>query len=95
MRFALLSKKIPPMSSQKLVKLLSEGNARFVRQSGTSHAIFEREKDGRIYRAPVIMAKSDLSVTSFFALSAPYSKKMIGQWTAALIHLDPLGIDHY
>ncbi len=61
MRFALLSKKIPPMSSQKLVKLLSDGNARFVRQSGTSHAIFEREKGGRIYRAPVIMAKSDLS----------------------------------
>jgi predicted RNA binding protein YcfA (HicA-like mRNA interferase family) len=49
------------MSSQKLVKLLNQGNARFVRQSGTSHAIFERESDGRMYRAPVIMAKSDLS----------------------------------
>ena len=56
-----MSKKIPPMSSQELVKLLSRGNARFVRQRGTSHAIFEREKDGRIYRAPVIMAKNDLS----------------------------------
>jgi predicted RNA binding protein YcfA (HicA-like mRNA interferase family) len=49
------------MSSQELVKLLSRGNARFVRQRGTSHAIFEREKDGRIFRAPVIMAKDDLS----------------------------------
>ncbi len=56
-----MSKKIPHMSSQKLVKILDQGNARFVRQSGTSHAIFEREKDGRMYRAPVIMAKSDLS----------------------------------
>jgi predicted RNA binding protein YcfA (HicA-like mRNA interferase family) len=49
------------MSSQKLVKILNQGNARFVRQNGTSHAIFEREKDGRMYRTPVIMAKSDLS----------------------------------
>lgn len=56
-----MSKKIPPMSSQKLVKLLNHGNARFVRQSGTSHAIFERESGGVMYRAPVIMAKSDLS----------------------------------
>ena len=56
-----MSKKIPPMSSQKLVKILNQGNARFVRQNGTSHAIFEREKDGRMYRTPVIMAKSDLS----------------------------------
>jgi predicted RNA binding protein YcfA (HicA-like mRNA interferase family) len=56
-----VSKKIPPMSSQKLVKLLNQGNAKFVRQSGTSHAIFERESDGRMYRAPVIMARSDLS----------------------------------
>jgi len=56
-----VSKKIPPMSSQKLVKILNQGNARFVRQNGTSHAIFEREKDGRMYRTPVIMAKSDLS----------------------------------
>lgn len=54
-------KKIPPMSSQRLVKLLSQGNARFVRQNGISHAIFEREKNGKIYRAPVVMAKSELS----------------------------------
>ena len=56
-----MSKKIPPMSSQRFVKLLNRGDARFVRQSGTSHAIFEREKDGTIYRAPVIMARSELS----------------------------------
>jgi len=56
-----VSKKIPPMSSQKFVKLLNRGDARFVRQSGTSHAIFKREKDGTIYRAPVIMARNELS----------------------------------
>ncbi len=56
-----MSKKIPPMSSQKFVKLLCQGGARFVRQNGTSHAIFEREKDGNVYRAPVIMAKDELS----------------------------------
>lgn len=55
-----MSKKIPPMSSQKFVKLLNRGDARFVRQSGTSHAIFKREKDGTIYRAPVIMARNEL-----------------------------------
>jgi len=56
-----VSKKIPPLSSKEFVKLLAEGNARFIRQRGTSHAIFEREKDGRIYRTPVVMAKKELS----------------------------------
>ena len=51
-----MSEKIPPLSSREFVKLFAKGNARFVRQRGTSHAIFEREKDGRVYRAPVIMA---------------------------------------
>jgi hypothetical protein len=41
--------------------LLNQGDARFARQSGTSHAIFEREKDGKFYRASVIMTRSDLS----------------------------------
>ncbi len=49
------------MSSKKFIKLLTYGGARFIRQRGTSHAIFEREKDGRVYRAPVVMAKSELT----------------------------------
>jgi len=49
------------MSSKKFVKLLARGGARFVRQKGTSHAIFEREKEGKVYRAPVVMAKKELS----------------------------------
>jgi predicted RNA binding protein YcfA (HicA-like mRNA interferase family) len=56
-----VSKKIPLLPSREFVKLLAKGNARFVRQSGTSHAIFEREKDGKMYRAPVVMAKGELS----------------------------------
>ena len=55
------SKRIPPMSSKKFAKLLIRGGARFVRQKSTSHAIFEREKEGRVYRAPVVMGKKELS----------------------------------
>ena len=56
-----MSKKIPLLSSREFVKLLAKGNARFVRQRSTSHAIFEREKDGKVFRAPVVMAKEELS----------------------------------
>ena len=53
-------KKIPPMSSKKFVKLLARGDVRFVRQRSTSHAIFEREIEGKVYRAPVVMGKKEL-----------------------------------
>ncbi len=56
-----MSKRIPPMSSKKFVKLLARGGAKFIRQKSTSHAIFERQKEGRVYRAPVVMAKKELS----------------------------------
>lgn len=49
------------MSSKKFSRLLALGNATIVRQRGTSHAVFEREKEGKVYRAPVIMAKAELS----------------------------------
>ena len=54
-------KKIPPMSSKKFIKLLARGDVRFVRQRSTSHAIFERKKEGTVYRAPVVMGKKELS----------------------------------
>ena len=54
-------KKILPMSSKKFIKLLARGDVRFVRQRSTSHAIFEREKEGTVYRAPVVMGKKELS----------------------------------
>lgn len=56
-----MSRRIAPMSSKKFAKLLTRGGARFVRQKSSSHAIFEREKEGRVYRAPVVMAKKELS----------------------------------
>lgn len=57
------------MSSKKFVKLLDRGGARFVRQKATSHAIFEREKEGRVYRAPVVMAKKELSPKYWYFVS--------------------------
>ena len=56
-----MPKKIPAMSSKKFAKLLTRGSAIFVRQGSTSHAIFEREKEGTVYRAPVVMGKRELS----------------------------------
>ena len=49
------------MSSRKLQRLLEKHDARLVRQRGTSHAIYERVSEGRIYRAPVVTGKSELS----------------------------------
>jgi len=54
-------KKIPEMSSKKFVRLLEKGGAIFVRQRGISHAIFERVKERKIYRASVVMNKKALS----------------------------------
>ena len=56
-----MPKRIPPMSSKKFARLLTRGGAIFVRQRGTSHAIFERERGGAVYRAPVVMGKRELS----------------------------------
>ena len=56
-----MPKRIPPMSSKKFTRLLARGGAIFVRQRSTSHAIFEREKEGTVYRAPVVMGRRELS----------------------------------
>lgn len=53
--------KIPVMSSKKFIKLLEKGGARFVRQQGTSHAIYERIMNNKVFRAPVLTAKQELS----------------------------------
>ncbi len=45
--------KVPSMSSKELVKLLEKGEAVFVRQGSTDHAIFSRSVEGRRYSAPV------------------------------------------
>jgi predicted RNA binding protein YcfA (HicA-like mRNA interferase family) len=56
-----LPKRIPAMSSKKFARLLTRGGAIFVRQRGTSHAIFERDNESEVYRAPVVMGKQELS----------------------------------
>jgi predicted RNA binding protein YcfA (HicA-like mRNA interferase family) len=56
-----MSDKIPSVSSKKFIHLLQKSGAKFVRQRGTSHAIYERKVRNIIYRAPVITAKKDLS----------------------------------
>jgi len=54
-------KLIPAMSSRKFVRLLENGGARFVRQRGTSHAIYERIVNNVKLRAPVVIGKQELS----------------------------------
>lgn len=49
------------MSSRKFVSLLKRHGCRSVRQRGTSHAIHERTVRGVTFRAPVVMAKKELS----------------------------------
>ncbi|MDH4135523.1 MAG: type II toxin-antitoxin system HicA family toxin [Anaerolineae bacterium] len=49
------------MSSRKFARLLEKKGVHFVRQRGTSHAIYERVAEGITRRAPVVMGKSELS----------------------------------
>ena len=53
-------RKVPAMSSMKLVKLIEKGGASFVRQGKTDHAIYSRIVEGRRYSAPVQMGKKTL-----------------------------------
>ncbi len=53
--------KVPSLSSKKLLRLLEKNGARFVRQRGTSHAIYERVSEGEVKRAPVLTGKQELS----------------------------------
>lgn len=48
------------MSSRTLVRLVERGGGVFVRQHGTSHAVYERIVEGRRYRAPIQMGKKSL-----------------------------------
>jgi predicted RNA binding protein YcfA (HicA-like mRNA interferase family) len=49
------------MSSRKFIRLLEANGACFVRQRGTSHAIYERVVGEVTRRAPVITGKRELS----------------------------------
>lgn len=56
-----MSNKLPAMSSTKFVRLLQQAGVVFVRQRGTSHAIFERVRGVQKYRAPVVVDKEELA----------------------------------
>jgi len=53
-------RKLPSISSNKLIKLLNKGGAVFVRQGKTDHAIYSRMVQGNRYSAPVQMGKKTL-----------------------------------
>jgi predicted RNA binding protein YcfA (HicA-like mRNA interferase family) len=52
--------KVPSMSSKYLVSILEKGEAVFVRQGPTDHAIYSRIIEGKRYSAPVQMGKKSL-----------------------------------
>ena len=52
--------KIPSLSSKELVRLLEKGEAVFVRQGSTDHAIYSRILQGKRYSAPIQMGKKTL-----------------------------------
>ena len=55
-----MSKRVPPISSRKLCRLLEQGGTVFVRQGSTDHAIYSRIVAGKKYSAPVQMGKKSL-----------------------------------
>jgi len=48
------------MSSRRFQRLLESGGASFVRQRGTSHAVYQRIVNGRRYVAPVVAGRKTL-----------------------------------
>ena len=55
-----MRKRMPSLSSLKLAEMAVRGGAVFVRQGGTSHAIYERLVSGARYRAPLQMGQKSL-----------------------------------
>ena len=53
-------RRIPAMSSRKLVRLLEKGGAQFDRWGKGDHAIYMRVVEGKVRKAPVLMAKKEL-----------------------------------
>lgn len=53
-------KKIPAMSSRRLIKLLGRAGAVFDRQGKGDHGIYRREVTGKVMKAPVLQGKNEL-----------------------------------
>ena len=55
-----MHRRIPPMPSRRLVKLLKKAGAKFIRHGKGDHDIYERIVEGKRYAAPVQMGKREL-----------------------------------
>jgi len=53
-------RKIPAMSSRKLIRLLERADAVFDREGRGDHAIYKREVRGKAMKAPVLQSKKEL-----------------------------------
>jgi len=53
-------RKIPAMSSGKLIRLLERGGAVFDREGRGDHGIYKREVKGKVMKAPVLQGKKEL-----------------------------------
>jgi predicted RNA binding protein YcfA (HicA-like mRNA interferase family) len=51
------SKKLPAVTSKEVIKVLESIGFQFVRQSGSSHAIYKRARDKRRTNVPVHKGK--------------------------------------
>ena len=65
-----MSGKIPPIPSSRFIKQVEQYGVAFIRQRGTSHAVYERIVNGRRFRAPIVTGKE---------LSSKYMKLVLRQ----------------
>ncbi|MBF0555729.1 MAG: type II toxin-antitoxin system HicA family toxin [Nitrospirae bacterium] len=76
-----MSPRFPAITSDEVVRVLKKAGFSFKRQSGTSHAIFYRDSDGRRTNVPVhagyiikrktlksILSSAELSLEEFIRL---------------------------
>jgi predicted RNA binding protein YcfA (HicA-like mRNA interferase family) len=53
-------KRVPPMPSRKLVKLMLQAGAEFDREGKGDHSIYQRVVEGVVLKAPVRMGQREL-----------------------------------
>jgi predicted RNA binding protein YcfA (HicA-like mRNA interferase family) len=53
-------KKVPSMSSKKLIRLVTKGGAIFDREGRGDHIIYKRKAKEKIVKAPILENKSEL-----------------------------------
>ncbi len=53
-------RKIPAMSSRKLIRLVKRAGAVFDREGKGDHVIYKRAVKGRLLKAPILQGKTEL-----------------------------------